>query len=166
MGKRKLPYGISDFKSLRDQNYLYIDKTPYIEKMESFSGKYLFLIRPRRFGKSLFLSTLEHYYGFEHADRFDKLFADLYIGNHPTSLRNSYCILKLNFSGLNTDNRDRLEESFRTAFKDTLTSFLTHIALSLKIPQLIKNRLETKMISAHYGRYCSRPSNRAAKNCF
>jgi hypothetical protein len=123
MVKKKLPYGLSDFKSLREQEYLYIDKTQYIEKLENFSGKYLFFIRPRRFGKSLFLSTLEHYYGFEHADHFDKLFGDLYIGQHPTLLKNSYCILKLNFSGLNTDSKDKLEESFRIAFRDSLTSF-------------------------------------------
>jgi hypothetical protein len=114
---------LSDFKSLREQEYLYIDKTQYIEKLENFSGKYLFFIRPRRFGKSLFLSTLEHYYGLEHAVHFDKLFGDLYIGQHPTLLKNTYCILKLNFSGLNTDTKDKLEESFRIAFRDSLTSF-------------------------------------------
>ncbi|MBD0382627.1 ATP-binding protein [Paenibacillus sedimenti] len=144
MGKKKLPYGISDFKSLREQNYLYIDKTPYIEKMESFSGKYLFFIRPRRFGKSLFLSTLEHYYGLEHTDHFDKLFADLYIGKHPTSLRNSYCILKLNFSGLNTDNRNKLEESFRTAFRDALTSFLNTYNFIIEDAAAFKEQLGNK----------------------
>ena len=116
----KLPYGISDFRALREEGYLYIDKTSYIEKLENLSAKYLFFIRPRRFGKSLFLSTLSHYYDINQTNNFEKLFGDLYIGQNPTKLRNSYLILKLNFSGLNTDNEDRLENSFRLSLIDAI----------------------------------------------
>ena len=50
----KIPYGESNFKTVISENYVYIDKTDYIPKLETI-GKYLFLLRPRRFGKSLFL---------------------------------------------------------------------------------------------------------------
>lgn len=123
MQRSKLSYGISDFKSLRNQGYLYIDKTAYIETLESYSAKYLFFIRPRRFGKSLFLSMLEHYYGVEHHDQFASLFGEFYIGQHPTELRNSYLVLKLNFSGLNTDDKSQLEQTFLRAFKGDLNRF-------------------------------------------
>lgn len=123
MQRIKLPYGISNFKSLREQNYIYIDKTSYIAILESLGGKYLFYTRPRRFGKSLFLSVLEHYYGLEHENKFTALFAGLHIGQHPTVIRNSYFVLKLNFSGLNTEDQWALESSFRLAFKDALITF-------------------------------------------
>ena len=114
----KLPYGVSDFKKMRTENYLYIDKTEYIQKLEEISSDYLFFMRPRRFGKSLFLSTLQYYYDLNHQDQFKKLFSDLYIGNNPTELRNSYFILKLNFSGLNTDTKEKLAASFRVRLRE------------------------------------------------
>lgn len=95
----KFPYGISDLAVIRKENYLYVDKTKYIEKLEII-GRYLFFIRPRRFGKSLFLSTLEHYYDLNQGKEFAELFGDLYIGKEPTPWKNSCFILKLNFSGL------------------------------------------------------------------
>jgi hypothetical protein len=113
----KLPYGLSDFKKLRTGDYLYIDKTNYIKKLEEISSDYLFFIRPRRFGKSLFLSTLKYYYDLNHQDKFEQLFGNLYIANNKTKLKNSYFILELNFSGLNTDTKDKLEESFRAKLR-------------------------------------------------
>ena len=116
----KLPYGISDFKALRNENYLYIDKTNFIEQVESLASKYLFFIRPRRFGKSLFLSTLSYYYDLKAKDQFNDLFGDLYIGENPTKLKNSYLVLKLNFSGLSTDSKQKLKSSFRKKLKNTI----------------------------------------------
>ena len=75
----KLPYGISDFKALRGQGYLYIDKTEYIHKLENLNSKYIFFIRPRRFGKSLFLSTLSSYYDLDLKEEFKDLFEGLYL---------------------------------------------------------------------------------------
>ena len=92
-----IPYGISDFNRMRNENYYLVDKTmylPLIEKMPS----YLFLIRPRRFGKSLFLSMMRTYYDILQKDDFDKYFGDLWIGSHPTGLRNSFQVLYFDFS--------------------------------------------------------------------
>lgn len=108
----KLSYGISDFMKMRTTGLLYVDKTAYIEKLEQLNADYVFFIRPRRFGKSLFLSVLEHYYDVKHKDEFSRLFSDLYIGEHPTELRNKYIVLKLNFSALNTGSKTELEASF------------------------------------------------------
>ena len=120
----KIPYGISDFKTLREQGYLYVDKTKYIEVLESYDSKYMLFMRPRRFGKSLFLSTLSYYYDVNYKDEFDDIFKDLYISNNPTKLKNSYLILKFNFSGLNTNDKKSLEKSFRTELKRSITKFL------------------------------------------
>jgi hypothetical protein len=98
----KIPYGESNFKTVISENYAYIDKTDYIPKLEE-AGKYLFLLRPRRFGKSLFLSMLEYYYDVAYKDEFDALFGGLYIGKNPTKLRNSYPVLFMDFSGIDTD---------------------------------------------------------------
>ena len=123
----KIPYGISDFEKLRNENYLYIDKTKFIEKLDRMGSEYLFFIRPRRFGKSLFLSTLSHYYDLNNKEQFKDLFGDLYIGKNPTELRNKYIILKINFSGLNTDTKEELKNSFRLrllrAINDVLNGY-------------------------------------------
>lgn len=92
-----IPYGISDFNRMRNENFYFVDKTmylPLIEKMPS----YLFLIRPRRFGKSLFLSMMRTYYDILQKDNFDKYFGDLWIGSHPTEQRNRFQVLYFDFS--------------------------------------------------------------------
>ena len=97
---KKPPYGLSNFELIRTENYVYVDKTRFIEMLENESSKYHFLIRPRKFGKSLFLSTLRHYYDICYADNFETLFGDLYIGKNPTPKRNSLFVIKFSFSGL------------------------------------------------------------------
>ena len=94
---KALPYGISDFPRIRCEDYYYVDKTRFIEMLER-QPPYLFLIRPRRFGKSLFLAMLEAYYSIDYAGRFEELFGELYIGQHPTKRHNSYMVLRFNFS--------------------------------------------------------------------
>ncbi|MCG8502182.1 MAG: ATP-binding protein [Firmicutes bacterium] len=120
----KTPYGISSFKTLREEGYLYIDKTKYIEVLENLNSKYLFFIRPRRFGKSLFLSTLAHYYDMRFKQAFDRLFGGLYIGENPTKLRNDYFVLELDFSALNTESKAALERTFKLRLIDSITGFL------------------------------------------
>ena len=110
MATKKIPYGISDFRRVVEENYYYVDKTRFIEKIEQ-ALRFLFLIRPRRFGKSLWLAKLSSYYDVAAKDDFDRLFGQYYIGQHPTGERNSYLILKFNFAMVNPEI-DKLNESF------------------------------------------------------
>ena len=102
---KKIPYGIGNYKLLKNDNYYFIDKTKFIKKIENLGSRYLFFLRPRKFGKSLFLSMLEYYYDILAKDEFEKLFSDTYIGKNPTPLKNSYFILKFDFSGEEICNR-------------------------------------------------------------
>ena len=119
----KIPYGESNFKTVITQGYQYIDKTPYIARLED-SGKYQFLLRPRRFGKSLLISALEYYYDQNHADDFETLFGDLYIGRHPTPLKNSYQVLFMEFSGIATGTFEQVYSGFNTAIEVGLHNFI------------------------------------------
>ena len=91
---KKLPYGISDYGKIVEENYYYVDKTEYIEKLENLAERYIMFLRPRKFGKTLFTSVLENYYDINKKDKFEKLFGETYIGNHPTEMKNSYYILR------------------------------------------------------------------------
>ncbi|MFV9567096.1 AAA family ATPase [Thermoanaerobacter mathranii] len=139
---KKIPYGMSNFRAMREEGYLYVDKTMYIEKIENLNSKYLFFIRPRRFGKSLFLSTLENYYDINNEKDFEKLFGDLYIGKKPTKLKNSYMILKLNFSDLNTDNKDQLKESFLLSVKNSINALLNRYEGILENTEGIRKKID------------------------
>lgn len=110
MGNYKLlPYGISDYAQVKREGLLLVDKTKYLERMEK-AGHFLFLIRPRRFGKSLFLSMMESYYDIEAKDKFGLLFGDTYVGSHPTPERNAYQVLRLDFSKPG-GTKDTIEEN-------------------------------------------------------
>lgn len=107
---KKIPYGKCNFEDIRLQNMYYVDKSRYIREVED-SSDFFFFIRPRRFGKSLFLSMLENYYDKNRREKFDALFGDLWIGQHPTEQRNSYAVMRLDFSKVSS-NLDECEESF------------------------------------------------------
>lgn len=138
----KIPYGISNFEKLRKEQYLYVDKTRFIEKLDKMGSKYLFFIRPRRFGKSLFLSTLENYYDLNNQKQFDQLYKGLYIGENPTELRNKYIILKLNFSALNTDDKEKLYNSFKERVRQTIISCLNKYEMIFEDKENAINKLE------------------------
>ena len=91
-----------NFIDVREDDCYYVDKTHYIPLIEN-ANKYFFYIRPRRFGKSLTISMLHHYYNILEADKFEKWYGDLYIGKHPTPERNSYLIIYLNFAVVNAE---------------------------------------------------------------
>ena len=93
----KLPYAIRNFYALITESYLYIDRTDRISVMENL-GKELLFLRPRRFGKSLWLSTLMNYYDVAKADDFERLFGHLAVGQDPTPLHNQYLVMKWDFS--------------------------------------------------------------------
>ncbi|MDR2627812.1 MAG: ATP-binding protein [Dysgonamonadaceae bacterium] len=120
---KRLPYGNSDFKDIILQNYAYVDKTRFIEILEKEANRNQFFIRPRKFGKSLFLTTLIRYYDLKEAENFDRLFGNLYIGKHPTPERNSYAILQFDFSGLDTSGEKEFVESFSNNVQNTVRQF-------------------------------------------
>jgi hypothetical protein len=123
--KKRIPYGVGDFETLRKSNMYYIDKTRIIERLEQH--QYPFLIRPRRFGKSLLVSILEDYYDIEKKDEFDLLFNGLYIQKHPTPEKNKYLVLRLDFSGIETDQgKGKLFQSFTNKIKKYALIFLEH----------------------------------------
>jgi hypothetical protein len=116
--RKLLPYGMMNFADIRLDNYYYVDKTSFIPVIEQ-SDRFFFFIRPRRFGKSLTLNMLQHYYDVHTRDKFDALFGDLYIGKHPTRDRNSYLVLYLNFSGISGElhnYRQGLDAHCNTSF--------------------------------------------------
>lgn len=97
VNRKRIPYGMANFASIRERDCYFVDKTHLIPEFEK-ANAFFFFIRPRRFGKSLTLSMLKHYYDINRADRFEKLFGGLYIGENPTEERNSYLIIELDFS--------------------------------------------------------------------
>ncbi|MFN8490770.1 MAG: AAA family ATPase [Caldilineaceae bacterium] len=119
---KRIPYGVADYGRLRRENCYYVDKTHYIPRIEA-APFYLFCIRPRRFGKSLWLSVLQHYYDVNQADNFALLFGETYIGQQPTADRNSYLILFFNFALVNPAV-DKVEASFEATGSNEIDSFL------------------------------------------
>ena len=115
---KKIPYGIIDYKTLILEDYKYVDKTMYLEKLENV-GKTLFYLRPGRFGKSLFTSMIGYYYDINSKDLFDSLFKDTYVYENPTKEKNSYYVLKFDFSGI-SENKD--EEALTESFKNCVVA--------------------------------------------
>ncbi len=134
----KIPYGESNFHKIRTEKYLYIDKTAYIEQLEN-QGCFNILLRPRRFGKSLFLSTLRHYYDIRFQEEFDTLFSDLSIGEHPTPLKNRYQVLFMDFSGISTESTQSIQRDFAFEVTKRLRIFLE----DYHYPTEVIRRMET-----------------------
>ena len=99
---KRIPYGISSFKQVREEGLYLVDKSMFFEQLE-LAGNFFYIVRPRRFGKSLFLNMLEAYYDINEKDNFDKLFAGLYVADHPTGNRNKYLVMHLDFSQIQGD---------------------------------------------------------------
>jgi len=124
---KKIIYGESNFRKIKINNdYFYIDKTNYIEKLENLNESFLIFLRPRRFGKSLFLSTLQYYYDENSAHEFDAMFHDTYIGQNPTALKSSYRILFFEFSGINIDaGIEKIYQQFGFKIKMAMSSYFS-----------------------------------------
>src|SRR6056297_640158 len=130
--KKRIPYGIGDFEKIRQEKLYYVDKTKTIKELEKH--QYPFFIRPRRFGKSLLISTLEHYYDIEKKDAFDDLFKGLWIHNNPTKEKNAYLVLRLDFSGIETSRgKQALYDSFTDNVKEYILPFLRKYKTYLKV---------------------------------
>ena len=119
---KHVPYGIADFKQVRKENLYLVDKTMFFEKMER-AGHFLFLVRPRRFGKSLFLDMLESYYDINQKDNFQELFKGLYVADHPTKEQGQYQVLHLDFSLVGSD-LENLYENFNRYCCNVMDSFI------------------------------------------
>ncbi len=96
-GVKRIPYGVSNFVEVVEQNQYYVDKTMYLPLLEKQPSN-LFLIRPRRFGKSIFLSMLRAYYDIAQKEKYQKRFGKLWIGSRPTPLQGMFQIVHLDFS--------------------------------------------------------------------
>lgn len=121
---KRIPYGISNFEVLREEDYLYVDKTSYIELLDRYAP-YQFFIRPRRFGKSLFISMLENYYDINKSDKFEELFSDLYIGKNPTKNKNKFLVWKISFAGIDAGHgEEELRKSFNTKVTYSVKNFI------------------------------------------
>lgn len=119
---KKIPYGIADYELIQTENYYYVDKTMYLVALRDI-GRYLFFIRPRRFGKSLLISMMECYYDISYKERFEELFKGTWIYDHPTDDRGSYLVLKFNFSMVNP-GLDNIEDSFLKHVKEISIAFI------------------------------------------
>ena len=130
----EFPYGLADFYALITENYLYIDRSDRIPLLEK-AGRQLIFLRPRRFGKSLWLSLLENYYDIARASEFDKLFGHLAIGKQPTPRRNRYFILKWDFSIVNAQGNaeeitQKLHQYLNACTKDFFSRYRDFLSKS------------------------------------
>ncbi len=144
---KKIPYGQAEFGSLRSRNCYYVDKTHFIPILEA-SSQYIFFIRPRRFGKSLWLSVLQYYYDINDKDRFEDMFKGTYIFDHPTAERNSYLMMAFNFAGVNPDIRyveESFEENSRTMIEDFLLRYEQFFTSTEQEKILSLNRTEHRL---------------------
>ena len=133
--KLKMPYGISNYEKLITENYYYVDKTKYIEKLENLPEKSIMFLRPRKFGKTLFTSVLEYYYDKKRADKFEKLYGNTYIGKNPTKQKNSYCILRFNFSGIDTETEETTMKGFKEKVCISIDGFTQKYGIEFYVNQ-------------------------------
>ena len=126
---KEIPYGISDYEKLVNDNCYYVDKTKYIELLEIPANSYVMFLRPRKFGKTLFTSVLENYYDINKKDKFEKLFGETYIGKKTTEMKNSYYILRFNFSGINTKDEEGAILSFKREVASSINVFVKRYGL-------------------------------------
>ena len=129
----KMPYGISNYEELVTENYYYVDKTKYIEKLEELPEKRIMFLRPRKFGKTLFTSVLENYYDKNKIDSFEKLYGNTYIGKNTTKLKNSYCILRFNFSGIDTSTEEATIRGFKKEVASSIEVFINRYNLEFHV---------------------------------
>ena len=146
---KKLPYGISNYEELIEDGYYYADKTMYIEQLENIPEKRIMFLRPRKFGKTLFTSTLENYYDFKKVEKFEELYGNTYIGKNPTKLKNKYHILKFNFSGIDTTNEETTIKGFKEEVSISIGGFINKYNLDFYVnPELTAEGLFSSLIEA------------------
>ena len=160
--RKRIPYGMMNFAVIRHDDCYYVDKTRFIPIIED-ADKFFFFNRPRHFGKSLTVSMLQHYYDIAAKDKFDALFGDLYIGKHPTSDRNSYLVLYLNFSGIVGElhnYRKGLDAHCQTMFDYFCDIYADYL------PQGIKEKLDEKEGAVEQFEYLFTECNKTSQRIY
>ena len=142
---KRIPYGMQNWEAVRLDNCYYVDKTHFIPEIEA-SNNYFFFIRPRRFGKSLLMNMLRQYYDLLKADLFDRLFGDLWIGQHPTPTHNKYLVLHLNFSLIGGGIKGYEEDL--NSHVDTQVNDFCHRYADLLPPETLEGLKEAKTARA------------------
>ena len=132
---RQLISGISNYEKIVEENRIYVDKTEYIEKLEQVPDSAIMFLRPRKFGKTLFTSTLECYYDIAKQEEFNKLFSSTCIGKNPTPKRNSYHILRFNFSGISTNTIEETIKGFKNSTIESIKMFIAKYNIDFYINQ-------------------------------
>ena len=144
---KKLPYGISNYEELIEDGYYYVDKTEYIERLENLAEKRIMFLRPRKFGKTLFTSTLENYYDIKKEEKFERLYKDTYIGKNPTKLKNKYHILRFNFSGIDTSTEESTIKGFKESVMISIYGFVKKYSIDFVVsPELTAEGLLNSLI--------------------
>ena len=136
---KRIPYGMSDFEAIHCKNEYYIDKTMFIPEIEK--TKFVFLIRPRRFGKSLFLSMLHSYYDINRAKNFEKFYKGTWIFDNPTEEQGKYMAMSFNFSVVSKD-KDCVQDNFNFYCSLVIDKFVSKYKSYL--PKNISKKLENK----------------------
>ena len=152
---KKLPYGISNYERIVEENYYYVDKTKYIEKLENLSEPNIMFLRPRKFGKTLFTSVLENYYDVRKVEKFEKLFGETYIGKNPTPNKNRYHILRFNFSGIDTETEETTIKGFREKIITSIKVFIQNYNIEFFInpEQTTEGMLNSLFEAFNYQKY-------------
>ncbi len=122
---KRIPYGKGDFEAVNAENDYFVDKTKYIPALESVP--FIFLIRPRRFGKTMFMSMLESYYDIKKKDRFEEFYRDTWILKNPTENRAKYLVLTFNFSEV-TKDKEIVQDDFNNYCKVKIRDFIRYYA--------------------------------------
>ena len=143
---KRIPYGVSDFVDVMVRNQYYVDKTMYLPQLENEADS-LFFIRPRRFGKSLFVSMMRAYYDIKMSPRFPELFGNLWIGKHPTPLQGKFQVLYFDFSRIGGDV-DSLEERFNEYCGMCIDYFLINVYRDYYSPETVEKVKNATLTSA------------------
>ena len=131
--KRRIPYAVANYEKIVHENYYFVDKTHFIRELEKYVVPVM--LRPRRFGKSLWCSILECYYDINRKDRFDTLFGHTEIGFDPTDSRNSHLVLRLDFSEIEVKpDHDYIEQSFNHVIRAALQVFVSYYGSRYTLP--------------------------------
>lgn len=146
--RKRIPYALADFRLLREANAYYVDKTRFIPLIEA-APYYLFCIRPRRFGKTLWLTLLDYYYDVNEKENFDALFGDTYIGQHPTADRNAYLILNFDFAFVNPNSatvEQLFQEHLHSAVEKFVQRYHEHFSVTEQRALATMQRAEQKLL--------------------